>query len=1287
MPRSVFVLGSSVLVAFACLCIGTTHLCRAQTVDSSGLQSSVSDDNRPVDTTTDADQTGSLSNGPDTGTWLPPAAPPPSNPITDSQDAKQPVLAGQRVRPPYNRLPDYRGESDPEMQRIQRRQAPLPLYGYDFFASARQIIEARRDALRSLLAAGVPRPAVRQLAPDRSITLTDVRKATLLRRKSLGTLTPAERVKYRSFLYPDIYNEDGSPRNPNYNPLTQTLPPGATAGNEAPTTTTTNGTSGATAVGGTELNGSVQTGVGPVEETSPDQLAPTAPGASEAIGAESAYTSPGAYGEYGASNSDTSTSTGGYSSTDNGANNNGENDNGLNDTGAYPSNDAGASTYPSTNKNTGGYPSSDTGGPRSETGGSENDTSEWPGDSAEYLSDIPSSPSADATTSTPPDNFEQESSGQYDNRQPGSRGQVSRESEQAGGVNQPPYPSNPQEAAPARSVLPQIDAYQQVGDPLATTLQQVVASAPTNYQLSGGDQVILRYSSPTLEEQMVRLRVDSAGGVDVPTAGRVIVRGDTLGQAETAITARMQPFYRDVVATLELGPLRTIPVTVSGASFYPGTYQVSAVTTAFNLIYATGGPTRDGSMRGIQVLRGGKVVATLDVYRLLQGGTGDVGLQAGDVIYYPGYASRVAVRGEVRRPAVFELKDNETLADALQFAQVKPSGVTQRVLVSTVDPGSSRLLKDVDVNDPANARAVKLYDGATVDVFSVRNDLVNKVTVDGAVDQPGDYALTPGMTVADLVESARGVTSETYTTRADLYRYNADTTLTHIPVDLDKALARDPAANILLTRWDRLHVYAREDVAFIGRRDVAVRGAVRHAGIYYRSDNLRVKDLLLQAGGTMPEAYTPHAALLHQRPDGSYAYEFIDLDEAMKENPADNVMLLDHDVLAVYTTAQAQFVPRHTFSIKGEVVTPGTDYPRGDGMRLSDALRLAGGPTPQAGDLIQLAHARQDQGTLPTNVTYSPQTGAVHPDPLLQDGDVITLPGRGSFQETPWVVNVAGAVNRPGPVILSGPQARLSDVIREAGGLKPEAYPEGAEFSRNDANLESTQQLRLTQVIDRVNNILNDAEYQRALAQSDLQRIAAYGSASRPTAQIGIPGYTQQQQGSATPVPEAGASNLFSRDLVSPPRRLTMAELRSSGNIAVNLAAALRHPGSEDDVTMQDGDIINVPVKPTTVEIVGAVFRSQGVVFRSGEPIQYYIDRAGGFTPDAARDRVLIIHVGGGLIPAQKVHSLQPGDVILVPTGVLAAKIHDHANDFNTIFTSLTTGVLTILVATKLFGL
>ena len=845
----------------------------------------------------------------------------------------------------------------------------------------------------------------------------------------------------------------------------------------------------------------------------------------------------------------------------------------------------------------------------------------------------------------------------------------------------PPVRVDNGHAAPA-------SAFHQIADPLTQMYQNVAASVPSDYQLAPGDTLVLRYWSPTLVAREVELTVDSFGAVNVPEVGRVVVRGQTAAQAERALRERMRRLYRNAEVSVTMNELRTIPVTISGESFSPGPYTVPSVATAMGMLIGTGGPTDDGTLRGIQVIRRGQVIGTLDLYRFLITGdkTSDVPLTAGDVIYIPPRMQRVVVRGEVRRPAVYELKGGESLKDAMLFAGgVKASGVDQRVQVATLQPGAARVLKDVDLR-AAQASAQELFDGDAVEVFSVRAELINKVTIQGAVDQPGEYAILQGMTVADLVERARRLTSEAYPREAHLYRWNPDNTLKLIQVDLEKALARDSAANVSLSRWDRLVVYTRQEIAWTGRREVTLKGAVQKPGIYYRSDGMRVRDLLMQAGGTMPEAYLPQAVLQRQRPDGSYALEFVNIDAVLKGDDKQNALIEDRDTLAVYRSDEARFTPEHTVTLAGEAVAPGK-YARGDGMKLSDLLKVAGGLRPSAGDRIVVARARTSRTAEPLTAQFTPESKSPTPDISLEDGDIVTIQGRGDYIDRPYLINVKGAVNRPGPVTVRGSNVRLSDVIKLAGGLKDEAYPEGAEFQRNPEMLATAGQKQLAGVISGLNDQLNKLQQSREMAAADIARIKAIGSATRPQIPVAVPGITQVNTAPPDVATAAGTQALFGHSLVSPPRVLTAEDLEPKGNVAVNLPAALRNPGKDDDIVMMDGDELTVPQRPTTVLVLGAVVRSSAVLFKPGGKADYYVEQSGGYAADAKKEGIVVVRLGGGLSPLKKVKALQPGDVIVVPTRVLSEKIGSRSNDIETFFRSITSSALLYLGAKKLLGL
>lgn len=831
-----------------------------------------------------------------------------------------------------------------------------------------------------------------------------------------------------------------------------------------------------------------------------------------------------------------------------------------------------------------------------------------------------------------------------------------------------------------------VNAYEEVADPLSQLYRNVTATVPPNYKLAPGDTLTIRYWSKKQEIQTLTRAIDSQGSISLGEFEPVILRGTTLEQAEKAIRAHLRRYYNGVEVSVTLGKLRTVSVMVSGRVFQQGNYVVPAVATAYNLLYAAGGPLSDGSLRNIELRREGRLIGTMDIYRYLMigGQANDFSLQSGDHIYVPPRMTTVTVMGEVGNPARFELLREETLKDALRYAgDVKPSAVDQRVQINTLVPGTARVLKDIDLK-VTTAGNTRLYDGDVVDVFSVRGELTNQVSIIGAVDQPSDYALAPGMRVSDLVQRARGVMSDAFLPRADLFRWNPDNTTTLVPIELEKALNGDPKANVVLSRWDRLKIYTREEVAWAGQRKIALRGAVRRPGLYALSTNMVVSDLLRMAGGLNPDAYIERAVLLHQNGDGTYAMEYIRLADLERGDRSKEPALQDNDILAIYRIGEAQFEPERMVSIQGEVVSPGP-FPRTEGMRLTDLLKLSGGFKPSAGARVVVAHARraaEDPKALPKTVAVmfnAQRQCAPQDDMVLEDGDLVTVQGVGGFVNEVQYITIAGAVNNPGPIILSRKNMRLSDALKEAGGLRPEAFPQGVEFARNPRLLSFSAQRNIADTVSKLNDILNENTYNRERGKAFLERIKAAATATQTNA-------APLSGGANSPVnPTANAltNQLAQQDTVSPPRKLSDGEIAPNGNIAVDLAAALKRPGSADDPILMHGDTISIPEKPTTVFVTGAVINGRAILYKPGASIDYYLAQAGGIAPDAARDRIVVIHAGGGLIPVSKVRRLEAGDTILVPTRVLAERISNNQNFLDTFFRSVTSSFFVF----RLFGL
>lgn len=839
---------------------------------------------------------------------------------------------------------------------------------------------------------------------------------------------------------------------------------------------------------------------------------------------------------------------------------------------------------------------------------------------------------------------------------------------------------------------PAANAFNQIINPLTQFTTNVIASAPTTYQLSGGDQVVVHIATPKLPPRDLTRLVDATGFLDLGDMGRFVVRGKTLDQVQTDLQQRTNRFYKNADVSVSLKELRTIPVTVQGEAVLPGGYNIPATITAINLLYQAGGPTEDGSMREIRVMRQGKQVGTLDMYKFFTGQTQtDIPLQSGDVIVVPPNGARVAISGEIRHAAQYELKPGETLKDVIKFAgDVKAAGVDQIVQLNTIEPGQNRVLKNVNLRDTAVVAALKLYDGDTVEIHSLRQIVDNKVTVKGAVTQPSDYALVPGMRVADLLRMARNPISEAYLGRASLLRWNSDNTTTLIPIDLARALDGDPVHNLPLMKWDSLEVYSQAEASFVGTRKIEVRGAVQRAGIYEYAQNMRVSDILLKAGGALPNA--ERIEIIHQHGDGTFGLDPVLIADVAHGDKARDVVLQDNDVVAVYTNRQAAFQSDHLVRIEGDVNTPGF-YPRAEGMKLTDLLRLSGHFKPGANPRVVVAHARRSVDSPDNNTIVSVQFNArqqcaPQDDLRLEDGDVVAVQGTGGIEDRPAVVRIIGAVNTPGPIILKNKHQRLSDAIAEAGGLRPEAFPEGAEFNRDPQNLNSKTQRALALDVSELNSLLNDSETNGARAKSDIDRIKALGSADSGGSLIG--GQQTTSVGN-TAAGQAIAQELSKHSLVTPPRRLTDKELDPSGNIAINLPAALdeakRHVPGIDDILLKDGDTIIVPETPTTIQVIGAVTNQRGVLYSPGKTLEFYVAQAGGFTPDSAKDRIVIIHAGGGIIPSKKARELRPGDVILVPTKVLVQKIADNHNGFGDFFKSLTSSAILFKVSTGLLGL
>jgi protein involved in polysaccharide export with SLBB domain len=496
--------------------------------------------------------------------------------------------------------------------------------------------------------------------------------------------------------------------------------------------------------------------------------------------------------------------------------------------------------------------------------------------------------------------------------------------------------------------MAQRDALAGFVGPLEMVTSSVYAAIPHRYVLTPGDQISLTFWGTGLDLQKLTLVVDNRGEVMLPKVGGMVARGmtlDTFQRNAKASLSRVTVRDMELIATLDL--LKSIQIFVTGEAFRPGSYAVSAVTTLFNALHAAGGPSDLGSLRDIRLLRDQQAIR-IDFYDYLLRGDSqnDFPLRAGDTIFIPQLRRSASIRGEVVRPAIYELKENEQLAALIDLSGgVKATGVLKNVLVRSVSPNKELVIREVDIARGTSDTPV--YDGDSVEVSAVLSEITNQVVLKGSVERPGIYELKEGMRIADIFSETNRLLGETHLERADLIRLNEDRKTTRlIPIHLGRALALDPQQNLPLAWMDQLVVYSKFDVAFYPSRIVTILGAAQKPGTYPRSDGMKLLDLLLEAGGVLP-GYYEIMEVARARSDGEVTLLPIDIPRLLNHDEAQNIALQDEDIISV--RKKSEFFDKPIFvTIQGEVKYPGAYALKTRDDRISDLILRAGGFTERA---------------------------------------------------------------------------------------------------------------------------------------------------------------------------------------------------------------------------------------------------------------------------------------------------------------------------------------------------
>lgn len=261
------------------------------------------------------------------------------------------------------------------------------------------------------------------------------------------------------------------------------------------------------------------------------------------------------------------------------------------------------------------------------------------------------------------------------------------------------------------------------------------------------------------ENNQYTLTVGRDGAIQFPGLGPISLVGLSFSEVRELLQQKISQSMIGIESNITMGELRSIRIFVAGDAFQPGSYTVSSLSTITQALFISGGVNQIGSLRDIQIKRAGKTVGRLDLYDLLLRGdaSGDIRLQSGDVVFIPSSGGSVSVIGEVRRPAIYELKNNETMADVIRMASgLNPGAYPKASTVERYSNESVKTVVSVDLTENLGLNTL-VKNGDLLNVRSASSRIDNAITLAGAVVRPGKYQWTKGLTVADLLPSVWGI--------------------------------------------------------------------------------------------------------------------------------------------------------------------------------------------------------------------------------------------------------------------------------------------------------------------------------------------------------------------------------------------------------------------------------------------------------------------------------------------------------------------------------------------------
>ncbi len=776
---------------------------------------------------------------------------------------------------------------------------------------------------------------------------------------------------------------------------------------------------------------------------------------------------------------------------------------------------------------------------------------------------------------------------------------------------------------------------------------------PSDYIIGPGDEIYIQIFGK--ENADYSLIVSRDGSLNFPRVGVISVAGLSFDEVKKQLTQRIKKQFIGVQSHISMGTLRSIRICVMGNVKHAGSYTVSALSTLTNALFNSGGVTPLGSLRRIELKRRGEVISEFDLYDLLMRGDtrADRRLQPGDVIFVPPIGDVVKIEGAVIRPAIYELKGRQTIADVLAFAGgMLPTAYPQASRIIRIDEANERRLLDIDLSNK-KATHQQILAGDSITVSSVLDKIENTVLLRGHVERPARYQWFEGMRVSDLIPSIDDLKPQADLQYALIRRETgSERHIMILHVSLGDIL-RSPNSekNIEIFERDMLMVFGLygkrnemlkplvEQLRNQGRPDapekiVTLLGNVRHSGVYPLTEGMHLSDLVKATVDVLPETDLSYV-LVQSEMGAARKLKLKSYDLTENGDVTVDPLLEARDTAYFFNQAesrqdqlsgllsrlaqQADFnEPRQVVTITGPVKNPG-QYPLEEGMYLSDLVRAAGYLKESAYSLeaelsryiIKDSSTREIEHRV-VNLTQI-LAGDRSFDQLLEPYDSLTIKQLPNWRDGKSV-ELKGEVRFPGTyAFLEG--ETLADVMARAGGVTEQAYPQAAIFLREELRIKEQRNLDDMRM-----------RLEREIAAINLEKASMTGAASQGAVIVG--------------------NDLASR----------LESTKALGRLVIDLEAVLS--GDERrDIVLKSGDRLIVPSKTQEVSILGEVFHPTSHLYDGSLSVAEYINQSGGLTQRADDARVYVVRANGAVVTSglgwfKSGIKLKPGDTIIVPLDV-----------------------------------